>query len=159
MEIIKYKSSLKNKWNNFISKSYNGSFLFNRNYMDYHNDIFEDHSIIIEDNHKWLAVLPGNINGSEWTSHSGLSYGGLISGFISQRKTLKIISKLLIYFKAIGVQQIKIKLIPDIYCRYKQQSIHFALFNLGFGSTRTYSERSSVILLKIINLHIFSIKI
>ena len=90
MKITKYTNSLEDKWNQFISDSYNGSFLFNRKYMDYHKDRFMDHSLIVEDDKKWLAVLPGNLNLNEWSSHSGLSYGGLISGFLSQRKVIKI---------------------------------------------------------------------
>ena len=113
--------------------------------MDYHKNRFEDHSLIIEDSDKWLAVLPGDIKGNEWTSHSGLSYGGLISGFLSQRKVLKILSELIIYFRQIGVCKIRIKLIPDIYCGYSQQAIHYALFNLGFDLIRR--DASSTIFL------------
>lgn len=46
IEIRRYDSSMKEVWNSFIEASKNATFLFNRNYMEYHADRFEDHSLI-----------------------------------------------------------------------------------------------------------------
>ena len=145
MIITRYNSEQHKEWNDFIMKSFNGSFLFNRKYMDYHKDRFEDHSIIIKDKDEWLSVFPGNVYENEWSSHSGLSYGGLVSGLLSQRKILNILSEVILYLKKNGISKVKIKLIPDIYYRYNQQAFTYALFKLGFNLIRR--DASSTIFL------------
>ncbi len=65
-------------WNVFIDKAKNATFLFNRDFMDYHKDRFDDFSLMVFENEKLLAVLPANKVGNEVFSHQGLTYGGLI---------------------------------------------------------------------------------
>ena len=77
-EIVKYSSGLKNEWDSFVESSKNGTFLFFRNYMDYHSDRFEDFSLMVYRKGKLYALLPGNKNGQVYYSHQGLTYGGLI---------------------------------------------------------------------------------
>ena len=64
-------------WNAFIDKAKNATFLFNRHFMEYHNDRFTDYSLIVEDDNKWFAVLPANVFENQVFSHQGLTYGGL----------------------------------------------------------------------------------
>ncbi len=67
-------------WNNFVRNSKNGTFLLEREYMDYHNDRFQDASLLVINNKdaKVLAILPANLEGDSIYSHQGLTYGGLI---------------------------------------------------------------------------------
>jgi len=65
-------------WNSFIGKAKNATFLFHRDFMDYHSDRFQDYSLIVLDKEKWVAVLPANVVGNEVFSHQGLTYGGLV---------------------------------------------------------------------------------
>ena len=78
IQIVKYEEKYKNDWNDFLSRSKNGTFLFNRNYMDYHSDRFEDHSLMFFSNNKLVALLPANIKENILVSHGGLTYGGLV---------------------------------------------------------------------------------
>ena len=43
-----YTAADRPAWNDFIRRSRNGVFLFQREYMDYHADRFEDASVIVE---------------------------------------------------------------------------------------------------------------
>ena len=45
-EIKIYDGKAAIEWNEFIDKSRNGTFLFNRNYMDFHADRFQDFSLM-----------------------------------------------------------------------------------------------------------------
>ena len=45
-EIKRYTPELAKEWNQFVAESKNGTFLFDRNYMDYHSDRFNDHSLM-----------------------------------------------------------------------------------------------------------------
>src|SRR5690606_41235897 len=60
-----------NQWNEFISAAKNSVFLFNRNYMDYHQDRFNDHSLLISKSGKLVAVLPAHEKEKEIFSHAG----------------------------------------------------------------------------------------
>lgn len=80
MNVVKYTQDLKNDWNSFLNSSKNSTFLFNRNFLDYHADRFRDHSLLVlNDNNQILAVLPANITDENiLISHQGLTYGGLV---------------------------------------------------------------------------------
>jgi len=45
-DIIRYTSEKVQEWNAFVATSKNGTFLFNRGYMDYHSHRFEDCSLM-----------------------------------------------------------------------------------------------------------------
>ena len=46
MRIEKYTDSAREIWNSFLNNSKNGLFMFNRNYMEYHKDRYEDNSLL-----------------------------------------------------------------------------------------------------------------
>ena len=46
IEIQQYIPALRPEWDCFIANSRNGTFLFFRNYMDYHSDRFIDNSLL-----------------------------------------------------------------------------------------------------------------
>ena len=81
MQINRYHKEQADKWNEFIAASKNGTFLLNRNYMDYHQERFTDASLMFYDEkQRLIAVLPANYEADIATvySHHGLTYGGLI---------------------------------------------------------------------------------
>ena len=79
IEIVRYESSYKSRWNDFVSKSKNGSFLFYRDYIEYHSDRFTDSSLLFFENDVLIAVMPANVTGAVFHSHEGLTFGGVIS--------------------------------------------------------------------------------
>ena len=48
-DIKRYTADNADEWNQFVAHSKNGTFLFDRSYMDYHADRFEDYSFMIYD--------------------------------------------------------------------------------------------------------------
>ena len=61
MNIHRYTSSDKPIWDAFVRASKNGTFLFERDYMDYHRDRFFDHSLMfLDDKGRLVALLPAN---------------------------------------------------------------------------------------------------
>ena len=66
------------EWNQFVAASKNGTFLFDRRYMDYHSDRFEDYSLMFYREGRLYALLPANRKGDTLQSHAGLTYGGLV---------------------------------------------------------------------------------
>ncbi len=79
MQVVRYSPDFRVRWNQFVDRSKNGTFLFNRDYMEYHADRFEDHSVlVIDDKGNIQAVLAGSVHGQQLVSHGGLTYGGLV---------------------------------------------------------------------------------
>lgn len=131
MHIIRYSESYKDKWNEFIRHSKNGTFLLLREYMDYHQDRFTDHSLMIfaENNNDIVALLPANLHENTLLSHQGLTYGGLITNTdMTQLQMLKLFDLLLAYLKENNIEQLIYKTIPDIYHRCPADEDHYALF-------------------------------
>jgi len=65
-------------WNAFIAQAVNGTFLFHRDFMEYHSDRFVDSSLLVYDHNTLVCCVPGNKSGKTFYSHQGLTYGGFI---------------------------------------------------------------------------------
>ncbi len=104
------------RWNDFVALARQSSFLFNRAYMDYHSERFDDHSLMIFKGKRLFAVLPANREGDTLTSHGGLTYGGLLTGL---RATVADIAQalgaIMDFSRDRGISQIIYKPTPYIY--------------------------------------------
>lgn len=115
-EIRKYDIADRQEWDSFIGKSKNGTFLFKRGYMEYHNDRFEDCSLLVYDNKKLRAVLPANVKDDILQSHGGLTYGGLISdGCMTTETAMEMFSEINKYLLEQGIEKVVYKPTPWIY--------------------------------------------
>ena len=77
-EIRRYTETDKAAWDAFVAASKNGTFLFFRDYMDYHSDRFEDCSLMFYREGRLYGVMPANRKGDVFQTHAGLTYGGLV---------------------------------------------------------------------------------
>ncbi len=127
-----------------MEESKQGTFLLNRNFMDYHADRFFDCSLLVykddvdegEENYDGLmAIFPANWNEEERVvySHQGLTYGGLLTkAGTTQSEVLQILQKVLMYFEHyLGAKSLVYKAIPYIYSRIPSQEDLYALFRAG----------------------------
>src|SRR5436189_6486327 len=80
IRVARYTDANQAHWDAFVAGSKNGTFLFFRNYMDYHRDRFVDHSLLIwNDKGRLIALLPASKQGDMLISHGGLTYGGFVT--------------------------------------------------------------------------------
>ena len=129
MMIRRYQKELKDTWNDFVETSKNGTFLIDRNYMDYHSDRFNDHSLMFYSDKELIALLPANLQDQTLYSHQGLTYGGLImSNKIKTSQVLEIFDHLINYLRSINITKLIYKKIPYIYHRYPAEEDLYALF-------------------------------
>jgi len=149
IKIVKYEKKYNTLWNNFLSDSKNGTFLFNRNYMDYHSDRFVDHSLIVVNNDKPLCLFPATENKQQINSHDGLTYGGVIVGHeASIFDVFTFFYYILKYYHALGFMQINYKSIPGFFHQKPAFEDQYAIFLLDgklvrvdtFFSTRISSQ-------------------
>lgn len=116
-------------WNAFISQAKNATFLFHRDFMDYHSDRFQDYSLIVSDGEKWVALLPANVVDYEVFSHQGLSYGGLVyNEKLKLASVIAIFKSVLSFLNANKIEKLLIKLIPSIYHQKPSEELNYALF-------------------------------
>lgn len=128
MEIRRYRREDKELWNSFVSKARNATFLFDRNYMDYHADRFDDNSFMFYLKGKLKAVLPANVAGDTLYSHQGLTYGGLL---LDKKATvedvLECFDSLNSWLRKNGISKVVYKALPWIYQQYPSQEDLYAL--------------------------------
>jgi len=129
-KISKYESNNYNNWNTFIANAKNATFLFNRDFMDYHKDRFTDYSLLITNSsNKIVAVLPANLKDTVLHSHQGLTYGGLVlSKDIILAEVIDIVYELLKYLNKNEINTIYLKLLPDMYNALPSNEIDYILF-------------------------------
>lgn len=133
LKIKQYDDSNKLVWNEFVRLSKNYHFFFERNYMDYHSDRFQDHSLMVYDaKGKLLALLPANINDKILYSHQGLTFGGLIiKSSAKQHEILDVFNCIKKYLEEKGFKKLVYKKIPYIYNSMPCDEDLYALFRLG----------------------------
>ena len=94
------------------------TFLFDRGFIDYHSDRFQDFSLMIYKNEKLLALLPANLFDNVLYSHQGLTYGGLI--YHENLKTedfLRVFEAILKFLYNKEIKELILKEIPVIYLK------------------------------------------
>ncbi len=130
IQIQVYDDSQKTVWDEFIRHSKNGTFLFLRDYMDYHRERFQDHSLIFRDDKKGLlALLPANRTHDTLVSHGGLTFGGLVTDEkMKMPLMLEVFDTLLGYLGTQGISRMIYKSIPYIYHRVPAEEDRYALF-------------------------------
>jgi hypothetical protein len=127
--VKQYKESDYENWNAFIGQAKNATFLFHRDFMEYHKNRFEDYSLMIFDNEKLVAVLPANKVGNEIFSHQGLTYGGLVISEKSKLTTvINVFRAVLLFLTANEIEKLHLKTIPSIYHNKPAEEIQYALF-------------------------------
>ena len=127
--VKRYQENDYENWNAFIGQAKNATFLFHRDFMEYHSDRFQDFSLIVLDGEKWLGVLPANIVGNQVFSHQGLTYGGLVyNEKVKLASVIEIFRSILLFLNGNKMEKLQLKLIPSIYHIKPAEELNYALF-------------------------------
>ena len=121
--VKKYHSKYQNQWNAFVQTSANGTFLQQRDYMDYHSDRFEDYSLMIFKEEKLLAVFPAHLSDNQLFVHNGLTYSDVI--FLPDFRMayrIEVYQALFDFLYSEGIAKIHIKTIPAFLMSQKDES-------------------------------------
>lgn len=132
--IIKpYRKENKAEWDAFVTTARNSTFLFMRDYVEYHSDRFTDASLMAYSSGRLRALLPANISDGVLYSHQGLTYGGwiLADNHSDGDDVLRLFEALIEYCKMNGIHQVVYKPLPWIYARQPAQEDVYALWRLG----------------------------
>lgn len=130
-EIKKYRKEFEETWNHFVDISKQGTFLFYRNYMDYHEDRFSDYSLLVLHKQRVVALLPANREEHTLWTHAGLTYGGLITSMsVTTANVCDIFTAINEFLKKNGFDKVIYKAIPWIYHRIPAEEDLYALINI-----------------------------
>ncbi len=128
-QVRQYKPQDLDVWNAFISVAKNATFLFHRNYMEYHKDRFLDNSLLVFDDEKLVAVMPANRVEDMLYSHQGLTYGGLVLNQKAKLSTtISIFRSLLFFLNENNIEKLIIKILPSFYCDNFSNELEYCLF-------------------------------
>jgi len=129
--VVRYIPEQFSEWNTFVSKSKNATFLFDRRYMDYHADRFEDCSLMVYYKSELYALLPANRRNDTLYSHQGLTYGGLL--MTSDSKTAVVRDAFVAvnaFLRQEGITRVIYKHIPWVYASLPSEEDVFALHHV-----------------------------
>lgn len=129
IRIEPYQPSFKSLWNEFVTQSKNGLFLFDRDYMEYHADRFTDSSLMFYNDADLVAVMPANRKGDTLVSHGGLTFGGIVSDTRMRAPLMmEIFETLHRELPGWGIKSLTYKAIPHIYHTVPAEEDLYALF-------------------------------
>lgn len=118
-------------WDGFVRASRNGTFLFERSYMDYHSDRFTDASLMFHRCGALVALMPASRHGTELVTHGGLTYGGfVVSDAVTAPMMLRLFAAAMPALAERGIETFTYKTIPSIYHRVPAEEDRYALFRL-----------------------------
>lgn len=126
----RYTAADQKIWDEFVLRAEKTHFMFLRHYMDYHADRFPDASFIGEYKGRIIGLFPGTLSAKGvWSSHAGLTFGGLLSeSDLGTSKTLTLFSLLDHALRAAGAHSVIYKPVPWIYGHTPHEEDLYALF-------------------------------
>jgi hypothetical protein len=131
--IQKYNSENYHLWNEFVANAKNATFLFHRDFTEYHQDRFEDFSLLIFDEKNTLrTILPANRVDDVLYSHQGLTYGGLILNQKTKlQDVIEMLFSLLKFLCKNKIALLNLKQLPAIYHESPSDEMEYLSFVLN----------------------------
>jgi hypothetical protein len=138
LSVRRYSAADRDAWDDFVRESRNGTFLFLRDYLDYHADRFPDASLLVESGGRLRALLPATLREDALVSHAGLTYGGfVVDAWMTVERMLAALEAVIPHAAATGATRLVYKTIPHIYHRQPAEDDRYALFRAGARLTRS----------------------
>jgi hypothetical protein len=127
-----YQPAASETWDEVVRGARARHFMFERAYMDYHQDRFADASWFVLLNDRPIAVLAASRQGHEVTSHGGLTFGGLLSNAeLTTVRAMAALTAIATALRASGVRQLLYKPMPHVYHVTPAEEDLYALHTAG----------------------------
>ncbi len=134
MQVIPYIPEYAQDWDDVVANSANGTFQLNSKYMDYHRNRFEDACLLTYNKKgKPVGIFPANYQEDGIVvSHSGLTYGGLISDAkLHATDVFEQLDSICSYYSTKGCKKLIYKSIPYIYSEQPSEADLYWLTQKG----------------------------
>lgn len=147
MQVRAFTPADSERWDALCAASYGATFLHTRRFLAYHGARFDDRSLVVEEDGRWLGVLPlaGDPHDAGCVvSHPGITYGGVVhDGRLRGEAMVRALQAVCDTLRSQGWRRLRYKPVPTMYQRAPAQDDLYALFRLG--SERVRSDLSSCI--------------
>lgn len=131
-EVRPYSDGDRAAWDELVGRSRSAHFMFQRGYLEYHRDRFDDACLMAVDGGRPIALFPASRHGDEVRSHGGLTFGGLLQDQRSgARETVETLSAIIDHYRGEGVERLVYKAVPHIYHGVPSEEDLFALVRCG----------------------------
>jgi len=133
VRVERFTDASRGLWDELVLSSRNGTFLFLRDYMEYHQDRFEDHSLMVRDERgRVVALLPASQRGEVLESHGGLTYGGVVFGAVmTVENMLEVFDAIVETLRQEPFTLLRYRAVPHIYHRMPAEEDLYALTRNG----------------------------
>ena len=124
-------------WDALVAASINGPFLFQRSFLEYHQDRFQDHSWLVWQGATLRAIFVAGVardtpEPTSLVAHPGLAYGGLVTAALPKYTEMATWLELLREaWRAAGFRQLVLKPVPRVFCRQSSEALLFWLHQQG----------------------------
>src|SRR5690348_10907247 len=138
LSLVRYEPSLASEWDEFVSRSKNGTLFHERRFLSYNAaERFEDCSFMAYDGDRLIAVYPGavQIRGTArwWFSHPGATYGGpVLASDVGLDQVAHVLGSLIETGKDTGFEGMEMRLSEQAFRARPSDEIEFALWRSGF---------------------------
>jgi len=127
-------------WDAFCSQCLQATLLHTRKFLSYHGDRFEDRSLVIEQDGKWMGAFPAALSLADSQvaiSHPGATYGGIVhQGNLCGELMIEALEAIQACYSAQQVKSLIYKAVPNFYHQAPAQDDLYALFRLSAKRTR-----------------------
>jgi len=134
MEVCRLTEKEHKGWDEFVSKSNNGTIFHTLKFLSYHPpERFRSQHFLIKEKGNIISLFPAVIEDKTIISHKGASYGGFVlKKGLGVHEIYLAVSSLINYFKNEGIKKITLTQPPLIYYEEINQYLDFAMMRLGF---------------------------
>ncbi len=134
MEIVEYSENWKDKWDQFVLESNNGTIFHMQKFFDYHSPgKFNFNHLIFADKGQITALLPGSRIDDLYESPIGASYGSIVTKDVKFAEAMEIVSTLLEYGKKVDIKEFLLTSAPRVYEKHQNENLDFAMLWQGFN--------------------------
>ena len=139
IEIVEYKPEWKDRWDEFVLRSNNGTMFHLQRFLGYHLERkFDWNHLLFRQKGELIAVLPAARMGSTLESPIGASYGSFVTPDLSFETSLELVDAFSEYCRSQGLERTLLTPAPFIYQISLSQNIDYALAYRGFEYDKHY---------------------
>lgn len=140
IEIFAFDKTAANEWDDFCNDCIQSTFLHTRRFLSYHEEKYQDKSLIIRKKNKIIGLFPAAElpkNNTIIVSHPGITYGGLLhSGLLMGEDAIQAFKAIADSYAKLQYKHLIYKAIPKIYHQSPCDDDLYALFRQGASQVR-----------------------
>jgi hypothetical protein len=139
LDIVRYTDEWKDRWDQFVLNSNNGTMFHLQRFLSYHEKgRFDWHHLLFVNKKEIVALLPGAMMGTTIESPIGASYGSFVTADIDFATALELVDTFSDYCRDRHFERALLTPPPFIYQKVISQNIDYALAYRGFTYDKHY---------------------